>query len=369
MHELVVGPKIMRSLLTHLLAATLGMLAVVMWRVGTADHDAVATDTKSSERSKGDVIGSRPVAPQRARPGDNRPRIAAELDRPITIADLESWLASKEGDSHSLGEALVTAGLITNNPDLIRRGIETDPENGHLLFIGATLPAFSAEERVAMSKRLLEADPENGMAAFIHASHLMKAGQPDAAIEMLRSATNRTRMDDFGIETQLLTDEAYGAAGLSPITAKVLSTYKISASYLTDMRTLVRSLKGMEGTLTTGEASELHSLAASIGQRLANQSRSGSLVGQLMGFSLEEATLAGLPDDAPSPYTGLTVAQARESILAEREAFRQETVNLPDVEKILSADPELMGRYIDRVRLTGELEAVKWFHRETERGK
>lgn len=359
----------MRSLLTHLLAATLGMLAVVMWRVGTADHDAAATDAKRSERSKDHRIASRPVAPPRARPGDNRPPIAAKLDKPITIADLESWLASKKGDDRSLGEAQVIAGLITNNPDLIRQGIETDPGNRHLLFIGATLPAFSAEERVAMNKRLLEADPENGLAAFIHASHLMKAGQPDAAIEMLRSATNRARMDDFGIETQLLTDEAYGAAGLSPSAAKVLSAYNITAPYLFDLRTFVGSLKGMEGAFTTGEASELQSLTASMGYRLADKSRSGSLVGQMVGFYLQETTLAGLPDDAPSPYKGLTVAQARESILAERQKIRQEAVNLPDVEKILSADPELMGRYIDRARLTGELEAVKWLHRETERGK
>ena len=359
----------MRSLLTHLLAATLGMLAVVIWPAGTDERDAATTNEKRSERSKDHVIGSLPVAPPRASTGDKRPPFAAQLSKPITGADLESWLASKEGDSHSLGEALVIAGLITNSPDLIRQGIETDPENGHLLFIGATLTAFSAEERLAMSMRLLEADPENGLAAFIHASHLLGAGQSDAAIEMMRSSTERTRIYDFGIETQLLMEEAYGAAGISPGAAKLRSAYNLQMPYLSDLRSLVSSLKGMEGSFTTGEASELQSLTASMGHRLADQSRSGMLVSTLMGFSLEEATLAGLPDAAPSPYMGLTVAQARESIVAERQAIRQEMVNLPDVEEILSADPELMGRYIDRVRLTGELEATKWLHLETERAR
>lgn len=367
--ELPIGHEIMKSLLTHLLAVALGMLAIVMWPAGTNERDAATTNANRSERSKGHVIDSEPVAPPRDRPGDNRPPIAAQLSKPITLSDLESWLASKEGDSHSLGEALVTAGLITDKPDLIRRGIETDPENGHLLFIGATLAAFSAEERLAMSKRLLEADSENGLAAFIHASHLLGAGQSDAAIQMLRSSTERPRMDSFGIETQLLTDEAYGAAGLSPSAAKLRSAFNLKATYISDLRSFVGSLKGLEDSLTPDATSELQALTASIGHRLADQSRSGMLLNTVLGFSLEQATLAGLPDEAPSPYMGLTVAQARESILAERQAIRQEMVNLPDVEKILSADPELMGRYIDRVRLTGELEAAKWLHRETEREK
>jgi hypothetical protein len=360
----------MRSLLTHLFAATLGMLAVVIWRAGTNDRDAATTDTKKSERSKGDVISSRPVAPPRDRSSVNRPSIEALISKPLMVADLESWLASKKGDAHSLGEAQVIAGLMTNNPDLIRQGIETDPGNSHLLFIGATLSAFSAEERIAMGKRLIETDPENGLAAFIHASNLMKGGQADAAIEMLRSATHRTRMDHFVNETQLLMDEAYGAAGFSPSTAKVRSLYDGRAAYLLDLMVFAKSLKGMGGAFTTSEASELQSLTASMGQRLADQSGSGSFaLGALVGLSVEQTYLKGLPDDAPSPYEGLTVAQARESIIAERQKIREETENYPDVEKIFSDDPELMGRFVDRCRLTGELEAIKWLRGATARGK
>jgi len=359
----------MRPFLTHLLAATLGMLAVVVWRAGTNGRDAAATHAKEPATSKGHVIDAQSVSLPRDRPGDNRPPMAEQLSKPIALADLESWLASKEGDPRSYAEALVTAGLITNTPDLIRRGIEADPKNAHLLFIGATLTAFTPDERLAMSKRLLEANPKNGLAAFLHASHLLGAGQSDAAIQMLRSSTERSQMDNFGIETQLLTDEAYAAAGLSPSAAKLRSAVTLPMSYISDLRSFVGSLKGLEGSLTPDATTELQSLTASIGHRLSDQSKQGMLLDTVLGFSLEQATLAGLPDDAPSPYTGLTVAQARESILAERQAIRQEMGNLPDLEKILSTDPELMERYIDRVRLTGELEAAQWLHRETDREK
>lgn len=367
--SLIVESRIMRPFLTHLLAATLGMLAVLVWRAGTNGRDAATTQPKEPAGSKSHVMDAQSVSPPRDRPGDNRMSMAEQLSKPIALADLESWLASKEGDPRCYGEALVTAGLITNTPDLIRRGIEADPQNAHLLFIGSTLTAFPPEERLTMSKRLLEANPKNGLAAFLHASHLLGAGQSDAAIQMLRSSTERSQMDNFGIETQLLTDEAYAAAGLSPSAAKLRSSVTLPMSYISDLRSFVGSLKSLESSLTPDATSKLQSLTASIGHRLADQSKSGMLLNTVLGFSLEQATLDGLPDDAPSPYAGLTVAQARESILAERQAIRQEMENLPDVETIFSTDPVLMERYIDRVRLTGELEAAQWLRRETERGK
>jgi hypothetical protein len=216
-----------------------------------------------------------------------------------------------------------------------------------------------------MSKRLLEADPENGLAAFIHASHLLGAGQSDEAIQMLRSSTERTRLHDFGLETQLLMDDAYGAAGLSPGPAKLRSAFNLQMPYLSDLRSFVSSLKGREGSLTPDEISELQSLTASMGQRMADQSRSGTLIVHMSGIAMEKASLVGLPDEAPSPYKGLTVGQARESILAERQALQQAIDHFPLVEDTLTADPELMGRYIDRVRLIGELEANKWLQRES----
>lgn len=355
----------MKPLLTHLVAFALGILTVVVWPARTDSRDAATTNEEPSKSGNGGITrpgpSAGPSARANTRPGDNQPIIETEreLSKPIAGADLEMWLASKKGGSRSYGEALVVAGLITNDVDLIRQGIEIDPENGHLLFIGATLPVFSKEERFAMGARLLAADPENALAAFLHAAHLLDAGESDAAIQTLRGSTERHRMDDFRIATQLMSEDAYVAAGLSPDAAKFRSAFDRQLDYFTDLRSLATSLKAMETSMSPEEASALRSLTASMGQRLADQSRSGPLIHHLMGIALEKAALDGLPNDSPSPYDGFTVGQARESIYAERQELLQvsENVNLED---ILSNDPALLSRYIDRLRLSGELEAMKW---------
>ena len=73
-------------------------------------------------------VGSKAMRP------DHRPSLEMEMSKSIGRADLEAWLESKKGNSRSYAEALVIAGLLTKDPDLIRQGIQTDPLNGHLLF-------------------------------------------------------------------------------------------------------------------------------------------------------------------------------------------------------------------------------------------
>ena len=100
-----------------------------------------------------------------------------------------------------------------------------------------------------------------------------------------------------------------------------------------------------------------------MGMRIAEQSSSGGFTDQLAGLNLEEEALRGLSDDAASQYSGLTVGEARESIAAERDNIGKAMKMIPDdFGKLLSKNPELMGRFIDRYRLVGGMEAVKWLH-------
>jgi hypothetical protein len=319
------------------------------------------------------MIDGRPVDRSSVRPKNNRPNnnpsIEIEISKSIGRADLDAWLESKRGNARSYAEALVIAGLLTKDPDLIRQGIQADPENGHLLFIGTTLAGFSNEERFAMSKRLLESAPDNALASFISAAYLSQSGETGEAIQILKGSADRPKMDDFRMATQLITEDALIAAGLSPDAAKIRSTFEMGVGYISDLNSLVGTLKGMEGSMSPDEASELRSMTALMGQRMRDQSKSGSMVDHLLGMKLEEETLKGLPDDAPSPYQGLTVGQARESIAAERQALRDVMNNMPEIGSILTSNPDLMRRYVERTRVMGELEAAKWLTNEAKIGK
>ena len=367
----------MKSLVTLLLGFSLGVMTVLFWPRETDSRETVAIDTSASKKHTNVGISSLPVDEPSAQPHDNHQAIEREsassirdedlelslemeLAKPIDADDLESWLESKKGDSQSYGEALAIAGLLMDDADLVRHGIETDSENEYLLYVGATLSGFSQEERAAMSQRLVAADPENVLAAYISTAYLLQAGEVDAAIELLKSSSDRHRMDDFRSVTQLMKEEALIAAGLSPEAATFQSTFDLKMEYLSDLRDTANSLKNAESSLSPDEVSEIRFLTATMGQRLADQSRSGYVVEHLAGLAVEEATLSGLADEAPSPYAGLTVSQAMASIANERQEVKQVLESFIDIQDYVSSRPNLVSGYIDRFRLVGELEAQKW---------
>lgn len=304
---------------------------------------------------------SHPRTRTRIRAKEGKLTLEMEESKSLEHSNYDSWLESKKGNARSYAEALVTVGVLTNNPDLIRQGIQTDPQNGRLLFIGSTLPAFSKEERMEMSKRLQAAAPDNAMAGYLSAAYLSEAGQTDAALQVLKGSVAQPKMDDYRAATQQKTEEALIAAGLSPETAKIKSVFDANGGHLIQLHSLVKSLKEQESSLSPDEASELRSMTASIGQRIGEQSKSGYLIDRLVAIKIEETTLKGLQDDAPSPYAGLTVSEARESIAAERAELRELSKSIPVIDM---KDKALMGLYVDRVRAVGEIEAAKWFAAE-----
>jgi hypothetical protein len=137
----------MKSFYTYMLATVLGIVAVVLWFVTTDGNVATTIAMKKSEWSMGEGIdsidengsreatGSRRGSLPRSKRTDHPLSLVDQMKKEITLADLEAWLASKEGDPHALGEARVIAGLLTSDPDLIRRGIQSDPKNPQLLFL------------------------------------------------------------------------------------------------------------------------------------------------------------------------------------------------------------------------------------------
>lgn len=358
----------MKTIITHLLAVAIGVLAVLLLRPAS---DGMKNSSGETQKSKPATRGvSDAVTPDSAgvaSRGEKRGLWDGRAEK-ITAADLERWLASKNGDTRSLAEAQAIAGLLTNNPDLIRQAIKADPENPQLLYIGATLSSFTGEERLALSERFFRQDNQNGLAAYIYAAQLFKSGDTKKGIEILSSAQDRPRIDAYQTQTQLLMDDAYISAGYPPSEAKTLSLSNLSIPYYSDLQSLAGSINDMGNSMPPDEAANLRALAASMGMRLKDQTRSVTFMDHLIGLKLEEKTLAGLPDNAPSPYEGITVEQARQAITSEREELRK-VMAQASLEVIMASEPEMMNRYFDRVRLFGELEAAKWWIQMTREKK
>ena len=61
----------------------------------------------------------------------------------------------------------------------------------------------------------------------------------------------------------------------------------------------------------------------------------------------------------------MNIRQAKESIAADRKEIKDLIDDFDDMQNQLLNDPELMSRYIDRLRLRGEFSATKWLREET----
>jgi hypothetical protein len=352
--------RLMKTIITHLLAVAIGVLAGVLLRPASEDEK---TSSGESVRSGRVISGMADTDTRPAKGSASRidwSQLTAGGAEEITASDFEKWLDGKKGDSRSLAEAQAMVGILTDNPDLIRKAIEADPENPHLLYIGATLASLTGEERLALSERFFLQDTQNGLAAYIYAAELFKSGDTKKGIEILSSSQDRPRIDAFATRMQLLMDDAYIAAGYSPSEAKVLSVFNRGIPYYSSLQSLAGSINDLGDSLPANEAADLRALAASMGMRLNDQASSVSFIDHLIGLKLEEKTLAGLANNAPSPYEGMTVEQARQVITNEREEIRKVMEQAP-TDVILSSEPELVDGYLDRVRLVGELEATKWW--------
>lgn len=352
----------MKPILASTIAIAIGVLITLKLLPASNDRETVSEKTQKTQREKRglsdstDHSGNTPRFEKRQRP--------TERPKKVSDADFERWLASKQGDTRSLAEAQAIVGLLTGNPDLIRQALEADPENPHLLYIGSTLSSFSEEERLWLGERFFKQDPKNGLAGYLYAAQLFKSGDTKKGLKILIESQDRPRIDAYATQTQLLMDDAYITKGLSPSEAKIQSTLSLSIPYFSDLQSLADAIKDLGNSLPPNEAADLRTLSASMAMRLNDQESSVTYIDHLVGLSLEEKTLAGLPNNSASPYTGMTVEQARQAIAIEREEIRRLTEQAP-LDVIMTTHPELVDRYFERFRLNGELEATKWWLNET----
>ena len=356
----------MKPNLAKLLAIVIAFVAILLILKfrdqDIADADAARKQMESKRAASGSAnADARP--PGRHKP---RPERVESQSNEIGAAELENWLAGLKGDTRTIAEAYATVGLLNNDPDLIRKALEMDPDNPLLLYIGTARDAFSNEERLSLAERFHKQDPENALAAYLYAAHLLNSGYAEKGLEILGSSAEGHRMEDFNGRMGIMFEEAFVGAGMSRDGAKLLSIANLSLPYVSDLFSMAGSLNDLAKTSSPEEAARINALSAAMGKRLGGQAGSGTLINHLAGLTLEEKTLAGLPDDAPSPYEGLTVAEARESIAIERGNLKQVIQNMPAVETLLPGNPELTNGYVERFRTLGEAEALKWLLEQTD---
>lgn len=277
-------------------------------------------------------------------------------------AGLLRWLDTFQGDARAMAEAQATVGLLTGDPDLVRKAVASDPSNPFLLFMGSTFRKMPEAERLDLARRAVAADPENAAAAYVLAERLFAAGDQKEALRLLTEAAELPRMDDFGAKTAFLADEALVGAGSHVTTAKLTSSFSAAYPFGSELIGLADSVNSSRGSMSPEESSVAAAAIASMGRRIGDRAESGFIMDKIYGLKLQKATLAGLPDDTPSPYQGFTVVEARGYLEDESRRLKEEMGHIPDLPQLMASHPELMGGYMERLRTLGELEATRWLN-------
>ena len=332
----------MKPATAYLSAAFLLVSGVFLWLYRAGLDDGTPSEKRSAAFENDGMPADGEIGLRRQRQHDKSK--SATSDRSVT----------------DRAKAAAIQGIIDGNADLLRQAIGMAPNDPYLLFLGATHSLLTPAEHLEMSKRFHEQAPQNALAAFIHAAHLLNTGDSAAAMSILRSSGTRPGYNDYVNETWRLMDTALIQAGHSPIEAKMTGFEKLEAGYLLELRDTVGSLVQMARDLPVDEAASMRSLASYMGRRISDETKSGTIINQLVGLGMETSILKGMADDQPSPYEGLTVAEARKSIEAQRQQLVELTQYSPDPEQLQRDNPKLLELFLERSMRDGEVAALQW---------
>jgi len=90
-----------------------------------------------------------------------------------------------------------------------------------------------------------------------------------------------------------------------------------------------------------------------------NGSREGQFViDKLVGIAIESQVWSLFDPNANSHYPGLTVQQRQDELARQRDAIKNLTTNFPQL--LLGCSAEEITAYLDRVKVLGEVEALRW---------
>ena len=273
----------------------------------------------------------------------------------------EAWLAKHHRDAASL-LAVFRAQGDTNYLNEAATNFPNDPRVQLAVLARDAFPA----ERQKWLAAFERSSPNNSLANYLSAQNYFKAGKTDEAVKELLAASAKPQFDNFFIQNQLDGEELYQDSGKSTRESVELGLGSVAGELIPQLDTIKQLALGigdlMNEKTSTGDASSAANLAQ-MGLTVAERFQSGDggklLVNQLVELAIKNAMLAHLDQNTAYDFLdGQTPAQA----MAANKAQKQEMVQLISISK--AARPQMtdaeMAGYTQRMKIFGELEAMKW---------
>lgn len=324
----------------------------------TGEDSATATDSRADARWK--RINALANAGEG---GDLFPKISPE--------DIARFLA-KHGETPA---NLVAAFEKTQDRALLDRALELFPHSPLVLMVALTsIPASAAPkpgetyqpdaQRTAFIERFKAADPNNPLPWIYSAQELFKAKQTGEAIAEVRAALERPAFYTYASERMAGAQQLYEDLGMSPVEAGMITMAGLALPHMTVAQQASRSLmewqKSASDSGDAASADDALRLTYDLGRTFATPEASRTLIGQLVGISMEYRALKTLPADAQPGWLSVPPAQR----MAEMEALKESVSALvkdAGLEWLIESQNEnLLAEYLRRNRDDGEFSALTW---------
>ena len=365
----------MKFSITYLSIALVGILALTWWFTEQGD-----SDSESAERLSNQARSAQRLHGTERSERDRRSTSSSNGSDKSAVGKLAQWLRDNEGDPRAYAQALLAVYMIKGDSDMLRKAIAADPNNPQLLLHGSCQSVFSDAERLELSKRLLTKDPNNTMAAYLYAHELARSGDMQGSIDTMRNSQQLSEFKLYREQTFEALENAYKAAGCSPLIAKILGAQDLSTSPILSIHPLfTKHYDPHLETLPPEDALELRSLSASVEHNMRHVNKSPLVIDELMGIAIASNSLKGLDDNTPSHFQGMTVAEAKAVLLRDKKEIAKisqlpikifpEPLEAPSPQALTrweaQVDSELIEQFFDYIMQNGEVKALLWYAEQT----
>ena len=347
---------------------SVGRLTVPADPGGTAKALETGGKNPSSENSTA-IAGKKPAMNwKRLAALGNSDNAGAPLPQ-VTPEDVARFLA-KRGET---AVNLVAAYGATHDRRLLERALELFPSSPIVLMAAIeSIPAGAAPkpgetyqpdaERPAFIERFKAADPNNPLPWIYSAQELFKAGPNAGAIADIRAALERPAFYTYSTERMDAAHQIYEDTGMNPTEAGLLAMAGLTLPHMSAAtqisRTLTEWQKSAADSGDTAAANDALRLTYDLGRTFATPEASRTLIGQLVGISMEARALKALPADAWPDWLAVAPAQRLADMEAQKQNVRDLTINVDWL--LQQQDEQLLAEYLRRNRTEGEYSALTW---------
>ena len=281
----------------------------------------------------------------------------------ISREQAEAWLAKHNRNAMSLLAAFRAMG----DTNYLNEAATNFPNDPHVELAVLARDEFPADRRKWLDL-FKQSSPSNSLANYLSAEDDFKNGKSDEAMQELLAASSKSQFENYAMENQLDAEQLYSASGKSLMDTASLAMSDMAEENLPELAAFKRLGQGI-GNLQkqyteTGDANSAANLAQA-GMTLANQIQSGNsgkyLLNQMVGMADERIVLSQLNQNTSYDFLdGQTPAQVAEALKQQKAETRKVIADFAPVQMQLMLNESEMASYVQRMKIYGEVEAMKW---------